>query len=103
MALGRLLMVPVVGLLMVSQLSAPISAADAIDHERDVKSILKTHCFRCHGPLKAESGQRLDTKALALKGGENGAALVPGNAADSRIVQRVTGHDKTRMPPEEYH
>ncbi|MFP6667603.1 MAG: DUF1549 domain-containing protein, partial [Pirellulales bacterium] len=61
---------------------------------------MKTHCFRCHGPLKSESDLRLDTKALALKGGENGPALVAGNAAESELVQRITSDDDSRMPPE---
>ena len=92
MVFGRMHMVPISGLLIASLASSSVFAADEIDYERDVKSILKAHCFRCHGPLKA--------KALALMGGENGAALVPGEAAESKIVQRITGDDETRMPPE---
>lgn len=75
-------------------------AADKVEYERDVKPILRAHCFRCHGPLKTESGLRLDTKALALKGGENGPALVPRDTDNSRILQRITGDDASRMPPE---
>ncbi len=100
MAFSRTHVVLMSALLIACVASVSVFAADAVDYERDVKTILKTHCFRCHGPLKAESGLRLDTKALALKGGENGAALVPGKAGESKIVQRVTGDDETRMPPE---
>lgn len=100
MAPGRTRVVLLSAFLLAGLMWTPAVSADEIDYERDVKSILKTHCFRCHGPLKSESGLRLDTKALALKGGENGAALVPGKPADSKLVQRITGGDETRMPPE---
>ena len=92
--LGTLLLV------MASRISVPSLAADEVDYVRDVKPILKTHCFRCHGPLKTESGLRLDTKALALKGGESGPALILGNAATSELVRRITGDNDSRMPPE---
>ena len=91
------------GILLLSSsglFSSSIPAADKVDYARDVKRILRAHCFRCHGPLKAESGLRLDTRALALKGGEDGTALVPGNPDNSKLVQRVTGDDTSRMPPE---
>ena len=58
------------GFLVVCATPASVFAADGIDYVRDVKPILKAHCFRCHGPLKAQSGLRLDTKALALEGWE---------------------------------
>ncbi len=65
------------GFLVVCATRASVFAAGEIDYVRDVKPILKMHCFRCHGPLKAESGLRLDTKALAPKGGDSGPALTP--------------------------
>ncbi|MDA1013915.1 MAG: PSD1 and planctomycete cytochrome C domain-containing protein [Planctomycetota bacterium] len=79
---------------------AAVCAADPVDYVRDVKPILKVYCVRCHGPLKSQSALRLDTKSLALKGGENGPALVPGNSANSKLIQRITGDDASRMPPE---
>ena len=88
------------GLLVECATPGLLFSADGVDYLRDVKPILKMHCFRCHGPLKAESGLRLDTKTLALKGGESGAALVPGNSDASNLVQRITGDDDSRMPPE---
>lgn len=87
-------------LMLASGFVVPNLAADEVDYVRDVKPILKTRCFRCHGPLITESGLRLDTKALALKGGESGPALTPGNPATSELVRRITGDNDSRMPPE---
>ena len=75
-------------------------ADDPVDYNRDIKPVLKVHCVRCHGPLKSESALRLDTKMLAIKGGENGPALVPGNSANSKLIQRITADNDSRMPPE---
>ena len=79
--------------------SASARAEDP-DYLRDVKPILKTHCFGCHGPLQSESGLRLDTKKLALQGGESGPAFVAGNVADSQLLKRLTAEDDSRMPAE---
>lgn len=80
-------------LLFAWTISNLMQAADEVDYVRDVKPILKMHCSRCHGPLKSAAGLRIDTKARALQGGENGPALIPGNATDSSLVQRIIADD----------
>ncbi|WP_437186094.1 PSD1 and planctomycete cytochrome C domain-containing protein [Planctomicrobium sp. SH668] len=64
----------------------------------DVFSLLKTHCVRCHGPAVAEGKLNLAIKQGIKRGGENGAAVVPGHLEDSLIWQRVAAKE---MPPEE--
>ncbi len=67
----------------------------------NVRPLLATRCFSCHGALTQEAGLRLDTTALMRAGGESGAALVPGDVAASLILARVRDPDPaTRMPPE---
>ncbi len=44
------------------------------------------------------SGLDLHTREAALKGGEKGAALVPGDAAASRLYRRVAGLEQPAMP-----
>ena len=75
--------------------------ADEIDYGRDIKPLLKSHCWACHGALKQEGGLRLDTGALVRRGGESGRAIVPGDAARSLLLQRVAADDDAlRMPPD---
>jgi hypothetical protein len=72
-----------------------------VDYLRDVKPILRERCYSCHAAIKQEAGLRLDTGALAVQGGESGAAVVPKDAVASLLFHRVSSDDPgLRMPPE---
>ena len=89
-------------LLAVSELCAGrfAAAAERVDYLRAVKPVLAERCYACHGALKQEGGLRLDTVALARKGGDSGAAIVPGDPS-SPLLERVTSNDESiRMPQE---
>ncbi|MBY0513539.1 MAG: PSD1 and planctomycete cytochrome C domain-containing protein, partial [Gemmataceae bacterium] len=93
---ASLLAIPAVG----SDPPLAPSPRPATDFARDVKPILAKHCYSCHGPDKQKGGLRLDRKADALAGGDGGAALVPGKAAESALLKRITSDDEAeRMPP----
>jgi hypothetical protein len=78
----------------------PPPASDQIDFTRDIKPILENSCFRCHGPEKPRSHFRLDNPDAALKGGDDGVDIIPGNSAKSRLIQYVAGLDEDmQMPP----
>src|SRR3989304_3814072 len=82
-------------------LASPAWAGEAVDYVRDIKPILAARCYACHGGLKQQSGLRLDTGALVLKGGESGPAVMPGDSRQSLLVEKVTALDASeRMPPE---
>jgi len=77
----------------------PASAA-AIDYDSDVKPILTSRCFGCHGPKQAQSGLRLDLRQNALRGGDYGVVIVPGQASESKLIQRLIGSSAgLQMPP----
>lgn len=84
-----------------SLLAGILLAEEPVQYERDIKPLLAARCYACHGALKQESGLRLDTAALAIQGGDSGAAVAPGDAAGSLMIQRVAAADAAeRMPPE---
>ncbi len=71
------------------------------DYQQQIKPILRERCYACHGALRQEAGLRLDTAELAIRGGDSGAAIQPGDVAASLLLKRVTAADESdRMPPE---
>jgi mono/diheme cytochrome c family protein len=80
-------------------LVAPVAAAP-VDYIREVKPVFADNCYRCHGASQQKGELRMDTAALALKGGENGPAFKVGKSAESLLVQAIKGtHDEiSRMP-----
>jgi hypothetical protein len=73
-----------------------------IDFNRDVRPILTENCFACHGPSKKDrqAGLRLDVREGALADLGGYAAIVPGKAEASALVERITSKDRDeRMPP----
>ncbi|MDX1929588.1 MAG: PSD1 and planctomycete cytochrome C domain-containing protein [Pirellulaceae bacterium] len=82
-----------------------VSCADAdekvVDYVRDIKPILKTRCYACHGALKQESELRLDSGALLRKGGVSGPLVGEAKAEINLLLERVSTSDPSeRMPPE---
>ena len=75
--------------------------SDGVDYQRDIQPLLAQKCGACHGALKQQAGLRLDAGVLIRQGSDNGAVMVPGRAADSTVIQKVTAkHADERMPPE---
>lgn len=82
-----------------------VCAADApasgVSFSRDIRPLLTEHCVRCHGPDTAEAGLDLTDRGSAT--GERhggGRAIVPGDAASSHLLTRITSTDPDlRMPP----
>lgn len=66
------------------------SHAATLTFEKDVRPILKAQCFHCHGE-EGELKGGLDVRLVRflLKGGESGAAIQPGNAHKSHLLELV--------------
>jgi len=80
-----------------AQSAAP--STPPLSFNRDIRPILQNNCFACHGPDEKtrETDFHFDTKeAMFLEEG----IIVPGNAAKSVLVKKITEPDpKDRMPP----
>ena len=70
-----------------------------VDFVRDIQPLFRAACYSCHGPKSQMAQLRLDSKALAFRGGISGRILIPGSSSESILVQRLSGGGgKTRMP-----
>src|ERR1044072_6200533 len=68
--------------------------------EKRIRPVLHEQCVKCHGPEKQKVGLRLDSREALLRGGDSGAAIVPGDAAASLLIKAVRHVDKDlKMPP----
>jgi len=85
------------GLFTIFCLNLQTSSA-SVDYLTEIKPILKSRCYACHGSLMQKSGLRLDTVSLMHKGGDNGDVL---NGKPSLLMERINETNVSdRMPPE---
>ncbi|MBI4324428.1 MAG: c-type cytochrome [Chloroflexi bacterium] len=79
----------------------PASDKKGVTYAKDIKPIFEKTCFKCHGAEKQKGKLRLDSLEAALKGGENGADVLPGKSEKSILVHNVARLDEdSAMPPE---
>lgn len=65
------------------------SVPEKPSYAKDIKPLVDRSCVKCHGPEKRKGGLRLDKKRFAMKGGETGPAIVPGDAAESLLIKYI--------------
>src|SRR5436190_7489779 len=80
---------------------APAFAADAAPKANysQVRAIFVQHCLSCHDSKEQEGSLILESYQSLLKGGDSGAVIVPGKAAESLLVQQIEHAKKPFMPP----
>ncbi len=82
--------------------SAPGTAAEPLQYNRDVRPILADKCFQCHGPDSAsrQADLRLDLREAAIESG----AIEPGDPDSSELIARIDSDDPDLlMPPPAVH
>jgi hypothetical protein len=82
----------------------PISEEDLAFFEKRIRPLLIERCYECHSQESKElHGELLvDSRATIRRGGTLGAAVVPGDPANSLLMTAVKGTDSSLlMPPDE--
>ncbi len=78
----------------------PAPAPGKIDFDTQIQPILESKCYGCHGLTKQLAGLRLDRRQLALRGGDYGKVILPGDSANSKLIHRLIGSQAgMQMPP----
>src|SRR5262245_51622845 len=71
-----------------------LDAAAPPTFEKDIRPILKAHCFECHGEgEKLKGGLDLRLRRLMLTGGNDGPVIVPGKPDKSPLFTMVHNGD----------
>ena len=63
-------------------LSSGIHLFGATDYLKDVKPLLASRCFDCHGALKQEAKLRIDTAQAMI----DAEMIIPGKPDDSELI-----------------
>ena len=67
--------------------------------EKRIRPFLAHECYECHAAKKQEGGLRVDYRAGLLRGGDSGAAVMPGDAENSLLIQSIAHkHPEYQMP-----
>jgi hypothetical protein len=78
--------------------------------EKRIRPVLVESCYECHSTegKKIKGGLLLDSRAGVVKGGDTGAAIVPGSPDASLLIQAVQHTDtdlsmppKKKLPPQQ--
>ena len=104
-ALSILLIAAGIGLLVAlpsAQAPAPVpppaAAPASVTFASDIEPIFAKSCWNCHSADAQLADLDLSTREAALRGGEHGAAIVPGNAEQSKLYRMVAGLEPITMP-----
>lgn len=78
------------------------TVADPVIYADVIHPIFERRCIACHKEGKTKGRLNMETFELVMKGGKEGEAITPGDAADSNIVYRMELplDDEEHMPPE---
>ncbi len=77
-------------------MSSVSHAAPAPVFEKDIRPILKAHCFDCHGEgEQLKGGLDVRLRRLLVAGGDDGPAIVPGKPDQSELLKLV---ESGKMP-----
>ena len=89
--------------LLVGHAAEPTKAQTDFFESR-IRPVLAENCYKCHSTKseKVKGGLLLDSREGVLKGGDTGAALVPGDPEKSLIIKAVRYTDPDlQMPPKD--
>jgi hypothetical protein len=78
--------------------AADAPAGDVEFFEKKIRPIFVEHCNECHSGAKPKANLRLDVSEGWIRGGDSGAAVVPGKPDASPLISAVR-HDGLEMPP----
>jgi uncharacterized membrane protein len=75
------------------------AAATTVSFANDVLPIIQSRCVRCHGEDRVEEGLLMRTYQEIMAGSENGPVVVPGDVANSKLVELVASQKMPKRGP----
>jgi len=91
---------------VVGQAAEPEPPAEALTaevrefFEKQVRPLLASRCYECHGAEAQEAELRLDSRQALLIGGGSGPSVAPGKPDESLLIDAVRHGELVQMPPD---
>ena len=83
--------------------SVPPASPELMFYLQSVQPIFQANCYRCHAGFNHRGGFRMDSQAGMLRGGHDGAVVVPGHPEQSLLVKLIRhegpANNSMPMPP----
>ncbi len=83
---------------LLAAVAAAAGQSPPVSFAKEVRPVLERACSGCHGGQQHMAGFSLATRESAMRGGSHGTAIIPGNAANSALYQRISGKLQPSMP-----
>ena len=77
----------------------PAVSGATVSFANDIMPIIESRCINCHGGNRTEEGLNLTTHANIMTGSDNGPVVMPGDAANSLLVEMVATQKMPKRGP----
>lgn len=77
----------------------PAAGGATVSFASDILPIFESRCIGCHGGERTQEGLDLKTHASLIAGSDNGPVVVPGDAANSLLVEMVATQKMPKRGP----
>lgn len=74
------------------------SGSESVQFIRDLAPVVVSQCIQCHAGMQPRGRLNLTTFNGLLRGGDSGAAIMPGKPKDSLLIKKLRGTAGDRMP-----
>ncbi|HMF53665.1 MAG TPA: c-type cytochrome domain-containing protein [Edaphobacter sp.] len=82
------------------QAATDVEAANPAFYTSRVRPIFQSNCFRCHAGMNRRGGLSMSTRTGMMRGGKDGAVVVPNDPAKSLLVQGIRHEGMAKPMPD---
>jgi hypothetical protein len=79
--------------------STKAASTSTVSYTKDVRPILESRCGQCHMGKFVSKDLNIDTYESLMAGSQNGPVIIPGNASDSLLIQKVVDGKMPKRGP----